>query len=124
MPMTGCAIMFFGGERHFRLAKWERAKYTRPRIACVEPVTINATYASSVIAKRWLMTGYASGVTPLCIRKNKEPTMAQTVWSYATVDDNGKPYRRTIFFYAGSLVYTGGWMGLTDCVWIVPGTIE
>lgn len=46
-----------------------------------------------------------------------------TVWSYQTTDDETrKPYRRTAFFYAGSVVYDGSWLGPSDCVWFVPAT--
>lgn len=48
------------------------------------------------------------------------PKSRPTVWSYMTVDEDHKPLRRTIFFYAGSTVYNGGWLGPSDCFWIVP----
>jgi hypothetical protein len=43
-----------------------------------------------------------------------------TVWSYMSTDDENKPRWRTIFFYAGSIDYHGGWMKASDSVWIVP----
>lgn len=46
-----------------------------------------------------------------------------TVWSYMTVDDYGKPYHRKIFFRAASIDYTGRWLGPSDSVWIIPGTL-
>lgn len=48
-----------------------------------------------------------------------EPTRC-TVWSYRTSDEDGRPILRTIFFYVGSVIYNGCWMGCSDCMWIVP----
>lgn len=55
---------------------------------------------------------------------NKE--IANTVWSYQAIDfeNDYKRYRRTVFFYVGSTRYDGGWMGPSDCFWIVPGTMQ
>jgi hypothetical protein len=53
-----------------------------------------------------------------------EQRFYSTVWSYMTTDDSGRRYRRTVFFYAGSIEYDGRWLGPTDCVWMVPAPLD
>lgn len=56
-----------------------------------------------------------------------EKERAVVVWSYMVQDNdlnNGKPFKRNICFRTGSTNYFGLWMGPSDCVWFVPGTIE
>jgi hypothetical protein len=43
-----------------------------------------------------------------------------TVWSYMSRDEDNRPKWCTVFFYAGSIAYHGGWMKCTDSFWIVP----
>lgn len=42
------------------------------------------------------------------------------LWSYLSSDEEGKPFIRRLFFYAGSVNYGGWWMGPSDCVWMIP----